>query len=47
MKQQNKLIFMYNVYGKNNANHIHTVTRDLKNDFGGDEMLRHFKNDQH
>ena len=32
---------------QNNANHIHTVIRDLKNDFGGDELLKHYKNDQH
>src|SRR4030095_5202967 len=32
---------------QNNANHIHTVIRDLKNDFGGDELLNHYKNDQH
>lgn len=32
---------------QNNANHIHTVIRDLKNDFGGDELLKHYKNGQH
>jgi len=32
---------------QNNANHIHTVIRDLKYDFGGDELLNHYKNDQH
>ena len=32
---------------QNNANHIHTVIRDLKNDFGGDELLKHYKNAQH
>ena len=26
-----------------NANHIHTVVRDLKNDFGGDALLEHYK----
>ena len=26
-----------------NANHIHSVVRDLKNDFGGDELLEHYK----
>lgn len=30
---------------QNNANHIHTVIRDLKNDFGGDLLLEHYKND--
>jgi hypothetical protein len=30
---------------QNNANHVHTVIRDLKNDFGGDELLEHYKND--
>jgi len=29
---------------QNNANHIHTVIRDLKNDFG-DELLEHYKSD--
>ena len=28
---------------QNNANHIHTVVRDLKNDFGGDELMEHYK----
>jgi hypothetical protein len=32
---------------QNNANHIHTVIRDLKNDFGGDELLEHYKNTRH
>jgi Protein of unknown function (DUF3500) len=32
---------------QNNANHIHAVIRDLKNDFGGDELLKHYNNDQH
>lgn len=26
-----------------NANHIHSVLRDLKNDFGGDELMEHYK----
>lgn len=29
---------------QNNANHIHSVLRDLKHDFGGDELLEHYKN---
>jgi hypothetical protein len=28
---------------QNNANHIHTVVRDLKRDFGGDKLLEHYK----
>jgi hypothetical protein len=28
---------------QNNANHVHSVVRDLKNDFGGDELLEHYK----
>ena len=32
---------------QNNANHIHTVVRDLKADFGGDELFEHYKNSQH
>jgi hypothetical protein len=30
---------------QNNANHIHTVIRDLEHDFGGDELLDHYKRD--
>ena len=26
-----------------NGNHFHTVVRDLKNDFGGDELLEHYR----
>lgn len=29
---------------QNNANHIHSVVRDLVHDFGGDELLEHYKN---
>ncbi|MGZ8554623.1 MAG: DUF3500 domain-containing protein [Chitinophagaceae bacterium] len=32
---------------QNNANHIHTVIRDLENDFGGDELLEHYKKSRH
>jgi hypothetical protein len=32
---------------QNNANHVHTVVRDLKNDFGGDELLEHYKKNKH
>ena len=28
---------------QNNANHIHTVVRDLTDDFGGDVLLEHYK----
>ena len=28
---------------QNNANHIHTVVRDLKTDFGGDLLLQHYR----
>jgi Protein of unknown function (DUF3500) len=28
---------------QNNANHVHSVIRDLKHDFGGDELLAHYK----
>ena len=30
---------------QNNANHIHTVVRDLKHDFGGDLLLEHYRSD--
>jgi len=32
---------------QNNANHVHTVVRDLNNDFGGDELMEHYKNSKH
>lgn len=32
---------------QNNANHIHTVWRDHKNDFGRDSLSEHFKDDKH
>ena len=32
---------------QNNANHVHTVVRDLKHDFGGDELLQHYKEYHH
>jgi hypothetical protein len=32
---------------QNNANHVHTVVRDLKNDFGGDELLEHYNKHTH
>ena len=32
---------------QNNANHIHTVIRDLKNDFGEDALLEHYRNGHH
>ena len=28
---------------QNNANHIHTIVRDLKHDFGGDLLLEHYR----
>ncbi len=28
---------------QNNANHVHSVVRDLKNDFGGDLLLEHYR----
>jgi len=29
---------------QNNANHVHTVVRDLQHDFGGDLLLEHYRN---
>jgi hypothetical protein len=29
---------------QNNANHVHSVIRDLKHDFGGDLLLEHYRN---
>ncbi len=28
---------------QNHANHVHSVIRDLKHDFGGDELLKHYQ----
>jgi hypothetical protein len=28
---------------QNNANHVHTVFRDLRRDFGGDELGKHYR----
>jgi hypothetical protein len=28
---------------QNNANHVHTVVRDLQHDFGGDMLLEHYR----
>lgn len=30
---------------QNNANHVHSVLRDLKHDFGGDELIAHYEKD--
>lgn len=32
---------------QNNANHVHTVVRDLLHDFGGDMLLEHYKAGHH
>lgn len=32
---------------QNNANHVHTVWRDLENDFGGDLLLSHYARQAH
>ncbi|MBS1574016.1 MAG: DUF3500 domain-containing protein [Bacteroidetes bacterium] len=32
---------------QNNANHVHTVIRDLNNDFGGDELMEHYRKMAH
>jgi hypothetical protein len=32
---------------QNNANHVHTVWRDLENDFGGDLLLKHYAEQAH
>lgn len=32
---------------QNNANHVHTVIRDIKNDFGGDQLLEHYQHSKH
>jgi hypothetical protein len=52
-QQQGQESYYYRIQGptiiieydnsQNNANHIHTVVRDLKRDFGGDELLEHYR----
>ncbi len=32
---------------QNNANHVHTVIRELINDFGGDQLLGHYRHKKH
>ena len=32
---------------QNNANHVHTVVRDLVHDFGGDQLLEHYRHSKH
>lgn len=32
---------------QNDANHVHSVWRDLENDFGGDALARHYENGGH
>ena len=32
---------------QNDANHVHSVWRDLKNDFGGDALARHYEGAEH
>ncbi|MBL7698179.1 MAG: DUF3500 domain-containing protein [Chitinophagaceae bacterium] len=32
---------------QNNANHVHTVVRDLLHDYGGDQLLDHYKKGHH
>jgi hypothetical protein len=32
---------------QNNANHVHTVVRDLLHDYGGDQLLEHYKSGHH
>lgn len=32
---------------QNNGNHVHSVIRDLKTDFGGDPLMEHYRNEHH
>jgi hypothetical protein len=32
---------------QNNANHVHTVVRDLTNDFGEDALQAHYQQHKH
>lgn len=40
---QNPVLFLEYDNTQNNANHIHTVIRDLTNDFGEDMLRKHYK----
>ena len=40
--KSNTLIIEYD-NTQNNGNHVHTVIRDLKNDFGGDALIQHYE----
>lgn len=52
-KQQPGRVYYYRIDGptmlielentQNNANHVHTIMRDKLHDFGGDELLQHYK----
>ncbi|NNF26159.1 MAG: DUF3500 domain-containing protein, partial [Gemmatimonadetes bacterium] len=32
---------------QNDANHVHSVWRDLENDFGGDALAQHYRDANH
>ena len=40
---QNPVLFLEYDNTQNNANHVHTVVRDLTNDFGEDMLRKHYK----
>lgn len=42
---QNPVLFLEYDNTQNNANHIHTVIRDLTNDFGEDMLRKHYEQD--
>ena len=44
---QTPKVLMEAANSQNNANHIHTVWRDFKNDFGRDSLSEHYKEDSH
>jgi len=44
---QNPILFIEYDNTQNNANHIHTVIRDLTNDFGEDMLRKHYEQEHH
>jgi hypothetical protein len=44
---QNPVLLIEYDNSQNNANHVHTVVRDLTNDFGEDALRLHYKNQAH
>ena len=44
---QGERVFIEYDNSQRGANHVHTVWRDLANDFGGDALARHYAQSRH